>query len=88
MFYPLFGIILFVGICLFSSICCVQVVAGSIGKNVQAENIVIHVAQDGSGDFTTIQAAIDSDVNGDIVLISDGTYTGAGREILILKEKQ
>ena len=38
----------------------------------------IHVNWDGSGDYTTIQAGINAAVNGDTVIIADGTYTGDG----------
>jgi len=40
------------------------------------------VAPDGSGDFPTIQAAIDAAVDGDIILLSDGTFTGNGNRDL------
>jgi predicted outer membrane repeat protein len=36
------------------------------------------VAPDGSGDFPTIQAAIDAAVDGDIIALTDGTFTGEG----------
>ncbi|GAF81936.1 unnamed protein product, partial [marine sediment metagenome] len=38
----------------------------------------ITVNWDGSGDYTTIQAAIDDAYNGDVVIIAPGTYTGEG----------
>jgi predicted outer membrane repeat protein len=41
---------------------------------------VIH--PDGSGDFATIQAAIDAAVDGDVIELSDGTYTGDGNRDL------
>jgi hypothetical protein len=34
------------------------------------------------GDYATIQAAIDAAVDGDVVEIADGTYTGAGNKNL------
>jgi hypothetical protein len=39
---------------------------------------VITVNWDGSGDYTTIQAAIDRSSNRDEIIIADGTYTGDG----------
>ncbi|MCK4415458.1 MAG: right-handed parallel beta-helix repeat-containing protein, partial [Candidatus Eisenbacteria sp.] len=52
------------------------------------------VLPDGTGDFPTIQTAIDSSANGDIILLGDGTFTGdgnrdisyAGKEITIRSE--
>jgi predicted outer membrane repeat protein len=42
----------------------------------------ITVNWDGTGDYTTIQGGIEAAVDGDIVLVADGTYTGTGnREI-------
>ncbi len=38
----------------------------------------IRVTSDGSGDYVTIQAAIDASVDGDLVLVAPGTYTGDG----------
>lgn len=36
------------------------------------------VDPDGTGDFPTIQAAIDAAVDGDVIELTDGTFTGAG----------
>lgn len=36
------------------------------------------VTPDGTGDFPTIQAALDAVVNGDVIELADGTYTGPG----------
>jgi hypothetical protein len=36
------------------------------------------VTPDGTGDFPTIQAAINAAVNGDLILLADGTFAGAG----------
>ncbi len=36
------------------------------------------VSPDGTGDFPTIQAAIDAAVNGDTIELTDGTFTGEG----------
>ncbi len=40
-----------------------------------ASAATIAVKQDGSGDHTTIQAAIDASAEGDVIVISAGTYT-------------
>ncbi|MHC4643546.1 MAG: carboxypeptidase-like regulatory domain-containing protein, partial [Planctomycetota bacterium] len=39
---------------------------------------IITVKADGSGDVATIQAAIDGAVNGDVVVLQAGIYTGSG----------
>lgn len=36
------------------------------------------VKPDGTGDFPTIQDAIDSAVSGDVILLTDGLFVGAG----------
>jgi hypothetical protein len=40
------------------------------------------VSPDGSGDFSTIQAAIDAAVDGDVITLTDGTFTGEGNRDL------
>jgi outer membrane protein assembly factor BamB len=41
-----------------------------------AEGATITVKADGTGDYPTIQEAIDASVNGDEIVCEDGTYTG------------
>lgn len=38
----------------------------------------LYVRDDGGGEYPNIQAAIDASVNGDVILLDDGVYTGAG----------
>ena len=38
----------------------------------------IYIDNDGSADFSTIQAAIDDSNDGDTIIVADGTYTGVG----------
>jgi hypothetical protein len=45
------------------------------------------VSPDGSGDFPTIQTAIDAVVDGDIVQLTDGVFTGEGNRDLDLLGK-
>lgn len=45
------------------------------------------VRPDGTGDFATIQAAIDAAVAGETVVLGDGTFTGAGNRDLDFKGK-
>lgn len=45
------------------------------------------VAPDGSGDFPTIDAAVQATVDGDVIELGDGTFTGAGnRDIMIVQK--
>lgn len=45
------------------------------------------VEPDGSGDFPTIQAALNAVVAGDIILLGNGTFVGAGNRDLDFKGK-
>ncbi len=47
-----------------------------------------YVTADGSGDAPTIQAAIDSCVNNDTVLVAAGTFTGVGNRDIELRGKR
>ncbi|MFV2064158.1 MAG: right-handed parallel beta-helix repeat-containing protein, partial [Chloroflexota bacterium] len=54
-----------------------QGVGSTIGGNstcTDAENRTWNVAQDGSGDFTTIGDAVDAAIDGDVVLVQPGIY--------------
>ncbi len=52
---------------------------------VAAQATTYVVAPDGSGDFPTIQAAVDAVVNGDVIELTAGTFSGPGnRDISFL----
>jgi hypothetical protein len=58
------------------------------GQDYLADYIgVIIVKPDGTGDFPTIQDAIDATVNGDTVELQSGTYTGDGNRDIDFKGK-
>lgn len=40
----------------------------------------LYVCADGSGDYTTIQAAIDAANDGDVIVLCDGVYAGTGNK--------
>ena len=54
-------------------VCCLL-----LATAVAATGAVYVVSPDGTGDFPTIQAAINGAADGDIVELTDGTFIGAG----------
>lgn len=48
----------------------------SISVSTSAD--VLHVWSDGSGDYPTIQAAVDAATDGDLILLGDGVFRGPG----------
>jgi hypothetical protein len=48
---------------------------------------IITIDDDGPADFDNIQAAIDDATHGDVVIVSPGTYTGAGNRDILFKAK-
>lgn len=52
--------------------------ANGVGDACETMNRVWYVMADGSGDAPTIQAAVDSCINGDTVLAADGIFVGEG----------
>jgi predicted outer membrane repeat protein len=55
-------------------------VAGALAPGALATTYI--VAPDGSGDFPSIQAAINAATGGDTILLTDGTFVGAGNRDL------
>jgi len=55
-----------------------NVTADQIDQDFTAVYVGIIVKPDGTGDYPTIQTAIDAAINGDIVELQTGTYTGDG----------
>jgi parallel beta-helix repeat protein len=61
---------------------CVLVLSGGVAKGG-----VIQINAAGTGDFPTIQEAIDAAVDGDQIVLAEGTYTGEGNKNLSLEGK-
>lgn len=48
-------------------------------RNIEpAGRFMVEMEADGSGDYPTIQAAVDSSTDGKVILLSDGVYSGVG----------
>ncbi len=58
--------------------CSMLVCSAIIALAFTASGATYVVEPDGSGDFPTIQAAINASSDGDIIELADGTFTGAG----------
>jgi len=56
----------------------VFLVCACLVLSVPCMGVTITVDDDGSADYTTIQAAIDASNNGDIIVVRPSTYTGEG----------
>jgi len=54
------------------------VYAALLGGFAAAEAATLHVRPDGTGDYPTIQAAVDAATDGDIVVLADGVFRGDG----------
>jgi len=53
-----------------------------VGAAGSAGAAVYTVEPDGSGDFPTIQAAINGATHGDVIVLGDGVFTGSGNHSL------
>jgi hypothetical protein len=61
---------------------------GQIGRFGVGCNFVVTVRPDGSGDYPTIQAAIDALPNGSVIELANGQFTGTGNRDLDLHGKR
>ena len=55
---------------------------GQIGRFGVGCNFVVTLRADGSGDYATIQAAMDASPSGTVIELADGTFQGAGNRDL------
>lgn len=62
-------------------------IAFSLGVAVVAPARTIYVDANGTGDYPTIQAAIDGATNSDIIILQPGTYTGDGNRDIDFRGK-
>jgi parallel beta-helix repeat protein/predicted outer membrane repeat protein len=65
-----------------------DVTIGMFGLGCSGGEVILQVNADGSGDYPTIQAAVDAAYHGDTVQLSDGVFTGAGNYHVNLNGKQ
>lgn len=64
--------------------CCVAVLAAG-APCADGASILVH--PDGSGDFPTIQAAVDASVSGDEIMLTDGVFAGPGNSDVVVFAK-
>jgi hypothetical protein len=58
-----------------------------LGSIVSIASATVHVVRpDGTGDYPTIQAAVNASVSGDVVELTPGTFTGAGNRNVIIAQ--
>jgi hypothetical protein len=57
-------------------VCLAVPLVGGIGVGASADTLL--VSPDGTGEYPTIQGAIDAAVDGDVIELADGTYRGEG----------
>ncbi len=63
-------------------------VIGALGEGCDPDGPVVHVLEDdGTGEFSTIQAAIDAVPSGHAIALADGVYTGDGNRDLDFRAK-
>ena len=55
-----------------------SILAGFLLLAPVAHGATLIVQPDGSGDYSTIQAAVDAASDGDVIELGDGTFSGAG----------
>jgi hypothetical protein len=58
-----------------------------LGLGLAAGAETLHVSADGTGDFPTIQAAVDAASDGDTILLGDGVFQGDGNRDIVVEDK-